>query len=113
MTVKIDMDMPCDCGDCRYSEKGYQDGRIYCRLTKHDFPALDGNTSRFATCPLEECEQENSMELPVKLFISVVLLIMFGAICFGWYEKYLDIQAKRSLANLKDCPCLMVVQNEN
>lgn len=56
MTAKIEMDMPCDCGDCRYSEKGYQDGRIFCRLTKHDFPALDGNTSRFATCPLKECE---------------------------------------------------------
>lgn len=57
MTVKIDIDMPKSCTDCRYCDTGSAIDRSYCRLTRHDFPSFEGCTSRFYTCPLKECKQ--------------------------------------------------------
>lgn len=57
MPVQIDMDMPEKCVDCKYSEKGFELGRIRCRLTYHDFPANDVFLRRFTTCPLKEVKE--------------------------------------------------------
>ena len=43
----------------------------------------------------------------MKIVFYVVLLV-FVFIAFDWYKE--DIKAKRALANLKDCPCIMEVQ---
>lgn len=56
MPVKIDMDMPKSCTNCRYCDSGNEMGRSCCRLTKHDFPSFDGSFGRFTTCPLKECK---------------------------------------------------------
>ena len=45
----------------------------------------------------------------MKIVFFVVLLVFVG-IAFERYKELLDIQAKRALANLKDCPCIMEVQ---
>ena len=45
----------------------------------------------------------------MKIVFLVVLLVFVG-IAFEWYKELLDIKAKRALANLKDCPCIMEVQ---
>ena len=49
------------------------------------------------------------MTLNMKI-VFYVLLLVFIFIAFEWYKEILDIQAKRALANLKDCPCIMEVQ---
>ena len=54
MPVKIDMDMPGSCTKCRYCDRESEIGRLYCRLTRHDFPSYDGYVSRFTTCQLKE-----------------------------------------------------------
>ena len=54
MTVKIDMDMPESCTNCKYCERGSEIDRLYCCLTRHDFPIYDGRMVRFTTCPLKE-----------------------------------------------------------
>ena len=45
----------------------------------------------------------------MKIVFYVVLLV-FIFIAFDWCKEILNIQAKRELANLKDCPCIMEVQ---
>lgn len=50
------------------------------------------------------------MTLGMKIAVFFVVMLMFGCIAFNWYKEILDIQAKRALANLKDCPCVMKVQ---
>lgn len=55
MPVKIDMDMPESCTDCKFCEYSGNMSRLFCRLTRHDFPNTDGCISRFTTCPLKEC----------------------------------------------------------
>ena len=50
------------------------------------------------------------MTLDMKIVVFFVVLLVFVAIAFDWYKKILDIQAKRALTNLKDCPCIMEVQ---
>lgn len=55
-SVIIDMDMPKDCADCRYCDRGSEMDRFFCRLTKHDFPSSEGRFGRFETCPLKECK---------------------------------------------------------
>lgn len=56
MPVKIEMKMPESCINCRYCDRGSEIGRLYCRLTRHDFPSSDGCISRFTTCQLKECK---------------------------------------------------------
>lgn len=56
MTVKIDMDMPESCTDCKFCEYAGNMSRLFCRLTRHEFPNIDGSGSRFVTCPLKECK---------------------------------------------------------
>ena len=46
--------------------------------------------------------------MKIVLFFVVMLVLVF--IAFEWYKEILDIQAKRALVNLKDCPCIMEVQ---
>ena len=46
----------------------------------------------------------------MKIVVFFVVLLVFVDIAFEWYKEILDIQAKRALANLKDCPCIMEVQ---
>ena len=46
----------------------------------------------------------------MKFTVFFVVLLVFVFIAFDWYKEILDIQAKRALANLKDCPCIMEVQ---
>ena len=43
----------------------------------------------------------------MKIVVFFVVLLVFVCIAFEWYKELLDIQAKRALANLKDCPCIM------
>lgn len=49
------------------------------------------------------------MTLGMKFVVFFVVLLVFVGIAFEWYKDLLDIQAKRALANLKDCPCIMEV----
>ena len=49
------------------------------------------------------------MPLGMKIVVFFVVLLVFVCIAFEWYKKILDIQAKRALVNLKDCPCIMEV----
>lgn len=52
---------------------------------------------------------EKKMILRAKLIIFIVLLTTaWGIAC--WFKEILDIQAKRAIVNLKNCPCLMEVQ---
>ena len=44
--------------------------------------------------------------MKVVLFFVVLLV----CVAFDWYKEILDIQAKRALANLKYCPCIVEVQ---
>ena len=46
----------------------------------------------------------------MKIAVFFIVLLVFVCIAFEWYKELLDIQAKRALANLKDCPCIMEVQ---
>ena len=46
----------------------------------------------------------------MKLTVFCIVLLVFVFIAFDLYKEILDIQAKRALANLKDCPCIMEVQ---
>ena len=46
----------------------------------------------------------------MKIILFFVVLLVFVCIAFKWYKEILDIKAKRALANLKDCPCIMEVQ---
>ena len=46
----------------------------------------------------------------MKIVVFFVVLLIFVFIAFDWYKEILDIQAKRALANLKDCPCIMEVR---
>ena len=50
------------------------------------------------------------MTSSMKFVVFFVVLLVFVCIAFEWYKEILDIQAKRALANLKDCPCIMEVQ---
>ena len=50
------------------------------------------------------------MTLTMKIVVFFVVLLIFVFIAFDWYKEILDIQAKRALANLKDCPCIMEVR---
>ena len=43
----------------------------------------------------------------MKIVLFFVVLLVFVFIVFDWYK--VDIQAKRALANLKDCPCIVEV----
>ena len=43
----------------------------------------------------------------MKIVVFFVVLLVFVCIAFEWYKEILDIQAKRALANLKDCPYIM------
>lgn len=45
-----------------------------------------------------------------KFTVFFIVLLVFVGFAFEWYKKILDIQAKRALANLKDCPCVVEVQ---
>ena len=47
------------------------------------------------------------MTLGMKIILFFVVLLVFVVVAFEWYKEILDIQAKRALANLKDCPCIM------
>lgn len=57
MPVKIEMDMPESCTNCKYCHRGSEIDRLYCCLTRHDFPSYDGRMSRFTTCPLKEVKE--------------------------------------------------------
>ena len=46
----------------------------------------------------------------MKFTVFFVVVLMLVGIAFEWYKEILDIRAKRALANLKDCPCIMEVQ---
>ena len=46
----------------------------------------------------------------MKFTVFCIVLLVFVFIAFDLYKEILDIQAKRALANLKDCPCIMEVQ---
>ena len=46
----------------------------------------------------------------MKVVLFFVVLLVFVFIAFDWYKEILDIQAKRALANLKDCHCIMEEQ---
>lgn len=50
------------------------------------------------------------MTLGTKFTVFFIILLMIVGIAFEWYKEILDIQAKRALANLKDCPCVVEVQ---
>ena len=50
------------------------------------------------------------MTLGMKIVVFFIVLLVFGCIAFEWYKEILDIQAKRSLANLKDCSCVVEVR---
>lgn len=50
------------------------------------------------------------MALGTKFTVFFIVLLVFVGIAFEWYKEILDIQAKRALANLKDCPCVVEVQ---
>lgn len=50
------------------------------------------------------------MTLGMKFVVFFIILLTFACIAFEWYKEILDIQAKRALANLKDCPCAVEVQ---
>ena len=52
--ICIDMDMPDCCGNCNYV-RATEDRRHYCILLDITFPPEV--VSRFALCPLKECEQ--------------------------------------------------------
>lgn len=45
----------------------------------------------------------------MKFAVFFVVLLVLVGIAFEWYKEILDIQAKRALAKLKDCPCIMEV----
>lgn len=55
MPVKIDMDMPDCCTDCKYKEVEYSAERYTCKLLNITFPAEYVN--RFALCPLQEVKE--------------------------------------------------------
>lgn len=83
MTVKIEnMDMPRSCTDCRYCDSGKSIGRLYCRLTRHDFPSPDGCSSRFTTCPLKECVYMKKQKA-VKIICDEIV----GEKYKTWYDK--------------------------
>ena len=46
----------------------------------------------------------------MKIVVFFVVLLVFVGIAFEQYKEILDIKAKRALANLKDCPCIVEVQ---
>lgn len=46
----------------------------------------------------------------MKFTVFFIAVLMLVGIAFEWYKEILDIRAKRALANLKDCPCIMAVQ---
>lgn len=46
----------------------------------------------------------------MKIVVFFVVLLVFVFIAFDWYKEFLDIQTKRALANLKNCPCVIEVQ---
>ena len=48
------------------------------------------------------------MTSDMKIVVFFVALLV--CVAFEWYKEILDIQAKRELANLKDCPCVVEVQ---
>ena len=58
----------------------------------------------------DEFYEETQMTSGMKFVLFFVVLLVFVFIAFDWYKEILDIQAKRALANLKDCPCIMEVQ---
>ena len=56
MSVKIDMEMPSSCSNCKYKEGGYTDERYTCKLINITFPAE--HLRRFALCPLKEMKDD-------------------------------------------------------
>ena len=65
MAVKIDMEMPESCSECKYKEGRYTDERYTCKLINITFPAE--YVSRFALCPLQEvkdllCARKNNVK---------------------------------------------------
>jgi len=55
MPVKIDMDMPKSCADCKYKQGSYCDERYTCKLLNITFPAE--YIDRFQMCPLQEVKE--------------------------------------------------------
>ena len=49
------------------------------------------------------------MTSSMKFVVFFVVLLVLVRKDFEWYKELLDIQAKRALANLKDCPCIIEV----
>ena len=82
MPVKIEMKMPGSCTNCRYCDRGSEIGRLYCSLTRHDFPSSDGCISRFTTCPLKECVYMEEQKA-VKIICSEIVDQRYKT----WYDK--------------------------
>ena len=55
MTIKINMDLPDNCADCKFKEVHYSDERYTCKLTNITFPAEINR--RFEMCPLKDCKE--------------------------------------------------------
>lgn len=55
MTVKINMDLPENCTDCKFKDGNYSDERYTCKLLNITFPAE--TYSRFQLCPLKDCKE--------------------------------------------------------
>ena len=82
MAVIIDMEMPKVCANCRYCDRGSEIGRLYCRLTRHEFPSSDVCISRFMTCPLKECVYMKEQKA-VKIICGKIV----DQRCKTWYDK--------------------------
>ena len=82
MPVKIEMKMPESCTNCRYCDRGSEIGRLYCRLTRHEFPSSDGCISRFTTCPLKECVYMEEQKA-VKIICGEIVDQRYKT----WYDK--------------------------
>lgn len=76
------MDIPRSCTSCRYSDRGSEIGRLYCRLTGHDFPSSDGCISRFTTCPLKEC-----VYMKKQKAVNIICDEIVDKTYKTWYDK--------------------------
>lgn len=56
MVVKMNMDLPDNCADCKFKVGQYSDERYTCKLINITFPAE--YTKRFQMCPLAECKED-------------------------------------------------------
>ena len=55
MVVKINMDLPDNCADCKFKDGHYSDERYTCKLINITFPAETNR--RFEMCPLANCKE--------------------------------------------------------